>query len=87
MSEVIRPVGALTLETVSSQIGLLDAVAGCAAVTVDLAGVTETDSSAVALLLAWCRRARAQGGTLDLVAVPEGLRKLIAVYGLTDLLL
>ncbi len=87
MSDPVRLSGTLTLDTVSSQINALDATLAQGAASVDFSGVTATDSSAVALLLEWSRRARARGVSLQLHAVPDSLRSLIAVYGLTELLL
>ncbi|HEX6691022.1 MAG TPA: STAS domain-containing protein [Burkholderiales bacterium] len=54
--------------------------------TVDLAGVTDLDSSALALLLAWLRDARAAGRSLAFVNLPEGLRTIARLYGVEDLL-
>ncbi len=86
MSQVIRLAGPLTLDTASRHIGALDAVSGKEPVTVDLSQVTEADSAAVALLLAWTRKAAAQEQEIGFACVPAGLRSLIAVYGLTGLL-
>jgi phospholipid transport system transporter-binding protein len=54
--------------------------------TVDLAGVTDLDSSALALLLAWLRDARAAGRSLVFANLPEGLRTIARLYGVEDLL-
>ena len=54
--------------------------------TVDLAGVTDLDSSALALLLAWLRDARAAGRGLAFTNLPEGLRTIARLYGVEDLL-
>lgn len=86
MSKSIRPEGRLTLDTVAAQLDTLAQSLDGNSVTVDFSAVTEADSSAVALLLAWARQARERNVTLTLVAVPEGLRSLIAVYGVSDLL-
>jgi phospholipid transport system transporter-binding protein len=53
---------------------------------VDLAGVTELDSSALALLLAWLRDARAAGRSLAFANLPEGLRTIARLYGVEELL-
>ena len=87
MSESVLLDGALTLDTVTGQINALDVALAAGMVRVDFSGVTATDSSAVALLLEWCRRAKARGVVLELHAIPDSLRSLIAVYGLTELLL
>lgn len=86
MTEAIRPHGPLTMDTVTQHINALDVLTGVDLITIDLSDVTETDSSAVALLLAWCRTAQDRRQRVSLVRVPDGLRSLIAVYGLTDLL-
>ena len=52
----------------------------------DLAGVSAADSSGVALLLAWQRRARAAGHRLSFVNVPANVQKLAALYGVDGLL-
>ena len=52
----------------------------------DLGSVGAADSSAVALLLAWQRRARQSGQSLVYVNVPASLRKLASLYGVDELL-
>jgi phospholipid transport system transporter-binding protein len=54
--------------------------------TVDLAGVTELDSSALALLLAWLREAKAAGRALAFANLPESLQTIARLYGVEDLL-
>ena len=56
------------------------------AATVDLAEVSELDSSALALLLAWLREARAAGRTLAFANVPAALRTIARLYGVEALL-
>ncbi|MCS6945513.1 MAG: STAS domain-containing protein [Sutterellaceae bacterium] len=53
---------------------------------VDLSAVRSVDSSAVALLLAFYRAARAQGKTLALHGVPDALVSLARLYGVESLL-
>lgn len=57
---------------------------------VDLAKVTELDSSAVSMLLAWLRAAQQQGQQqghqLRLINLPQNLVSLIKLYDLTELL-
>ena len=55
-------------------------------VTVDLAGVTEVDSTAVSLLLEWRRQALRAGRTIRYVNLPKNLKSLAELYGVTDLL-
>jgi phospholipid transport system transporter-binding protein len=53
---------------------------------VDLARVTEVDSSAVSLLLEWSRRAARKGQRLTFHNLPANLRSLAALYGVSNLL-
>jgi phospholipid transport system transporter-binding protein len=64
---------------------------GCAALAAgetvfDLGGVQSADSSALALMLAWERRARAQGRNLKFVNVPANVDALATLYGVEGLL-
>ena len=52
----------------------------------DLSPVATCDSSAVAVVLAWQRAARARGVTLELSGLPAGLASLATVYGVAPLL-
>jgi len=64
---------------------------GCAAVAAGetecaLGGVTATDSSALALMLAWQRRAQGQGRSLKFINVPANVDALAKLYGVDGLL-
>ena len=64
---------------------------GCAALSAgetvfDLGGVRAADSSALALMLAWQRRAQAQGRVLKFINVPAGVDALAKLYGVEELL-
>jgi phospholipid transport system transporter-binding protein len=64
---------------------------GCAALAAgetvfDLSGVTAADSSALALMLAWQRRAQDQGRALKFVNVPGNVDALAKLYGVEELL-
>lgn len=52
---------------------------------VDLAAVTEVDSSALSLLLEWQREARRRNLRLTFRNLPENLKSLAALYGVADL--
>ncbi len=56
------------------------------ALTVDLAGVTEVDSTAVSLLLEWRRAAQREKRAIEYVNYPANLKSLIQLYGVTELL-
>jgi len=55
-------------------------------VTVDLAGITEVDSTAVSLLLEWRREAARNGRVIRFVNLPGNLTSLAKLYGVTDLI-
>ena len=64
---------------------------GCAAIragasAVDLKGVTELDSSLLAMLLAWLREASQAGRTLQVDNLPGGLITIAQLYGVDELL-
>ena len=78
--------GAVTLEDV-----LRWRESGLAAIdrdglTIDLAGVSEADSSALSLLLEWQRAAKARGFRIRYSGLPANLRSLAQVYGVLELL-
>jgi len=54
--------------------------------TVDLAGVTELDSSLLAMLLAWLRESAQAGRALRLDNLPGGLTTIAQLYGVDELL-
>jgi phospholipid transport system transporter-binding protein len=54
---------------------------------VDLAKVSEADSSGLAVLLEWQRIARAAGGSLCLIHAPECLKTLSDLYDLDEVLI
>ena len=54
--------------------------------TIDFAGVTAVDSSAVALLLEWRRRALARDKQLAFENLPANLLALAELYGVTELI-
>lgn len=56
------------------------------ALTVDLAGVTEVDSTAVSLLLEWRRAAQREQRAIEFVNLPANLTSLIQLYGVAELL-
>ena len=53
---------------------------------IDFAGITDVDSSAVALLLEWRRKALALKKTLEFVNLPPNLLALAGLYGVADLI-
>ena len=54
--------------------------------SVDLGEVTEMDSAALALCLAWLRDAKARGAALTFSNLPESLQTIARLYGVEKLL-
>jgi phospholipid transport system transporter-binding protein len=63
----------------------LERIAGGAR-SVNCAPLTQFDSSALAVLLAWQRAAHARGAALEIVNLPAGLASLAQAYGVDTLL-
>lgn len=78
--------GPLNLATVTPLVETGAAMIAAGSEVVDLAQATHLDSSAVALLLEWTRRARAAGRNLSIVNAPIALRSLVELYGVGPLL-
>lgn len=87
-----REAGRLRIKTpmvMANARGLLDA--GRSALqpgenVIDFSGVTEADSSAVAVMLAWLRAATLLRCTVKFAQIPAGVRSLADLYGVADLL-
>lgn len=78
--------GPLTLATVAAELGAGMAAIAEGARSIDLAGVGELDSSALALLLAWLREAKRLGHDLVFANLPRGLTTIAQLYGVAELL-
>jgi len=55
-------------------------------ITVDLAGLTEVDSAAISLLLEWRRAAQRDKRKVTYVNLPDNLKSLATLYGVSELL-
>jgi phospholipid transport system transporter-binding protein len=85
--DVIVVEGELTIETVPAMVSALSAhLRKGEAQAVDLSGVSDVDSSAVALLLEWQRQAGAVGSSMTWSSVPSSLENLAKLYGVQELL-
>lgn len=78
--------GPATLGTITSLLeeGLVQVRAGAA--LIDLAEVSELDSSLLAAVLAWIREAGMRNQTLHVANLPKGLQTLAELYGVVELL-
>jgi phospholipid transport system transporter-binding protein len=82
-SPVVKLEGALTLKTVANR---ARAPLPSGDLVFDFSEVTEVDSSALALLFAWLRQAKARGSAVELRALPDALLALARLYGVEPLL-
>jgi phospholipid transport system transporter-binding protein len=78
--------GPVTLANVTRVLQEGYAQLGSGVRVVDLAAVTELDSSLLAALLAWLRDARDRDAELSFINLPEGLTTIARLYGVSDLL-
>jgi phospholipid transport system transporter-binding protein len=78
--------GPLTLAHVAAALGEGNEAIGAGARSVDLGAVSELDSSALALLLAWLREAKRSGRDLAFTNLPQGLTTIARLYGVAELL-
>jgi phospholipid transport system transporter-binding protein len=89
-AEVLKLEGSLSFETLPKV--LADSTAYAARddlpdrLTIDFAGITGVDSSAVALLLEWRREAARRKKALLFVNLPANLLSLAELYGVTELI-
>ena len=77
--------GPLTLAHVAAALGEGNEAIRQGARAVDLAGVEELDSSALALLLAWLREAKKRNAALSFTNLPQGLTTIAELYGGSEL--
>ena len=78
--------GELTVNTVARVLEDTPPQDRAAAEVVDIAGVTEVDSAAVALAITWLREARAGGRTIPFENLPPAMAKLARLYAVADLI-
>jgi len=78
--------GPVTLDTVPELATELEGHLGQGDAVVDFGGVTDVDSSAVALVLEWRRQAERRSVSLRLANTPEALQNLAKLYGVLELL-
>jgi phospholipid transport system transporter-binding protein len=79
-------VGSVTLQNINALLAQGRAAFSAPFLSVDLAQVTEVDSTAVSLLLEWRRDAQRQNRVITFVNYPENLQSLMKLYGVSELL-
>jgi phospholipid transport system transporter-binding protein len=80
------PVGSLTMDCVANVLEASTEVPLPATGVVDLERVEAVDSAGIALLLAWKRRAAAEGKPMTFTHIPPSLASLAQLYGVGELL-
>ena len=80
------PAGPLTMDCVATVLAVSAEVPLAATGVIDLERVEAVDSAGVALLLAWKRRAAAEGKPLTFAHIPPSLASLAQLYGVEELL-
>lgn len=78
--------GALTVDTAAGVLASSRAAALPKTGFVDLGGLEGVDSAAVAVLLAWRRRAAAEGAALTFTRAPASLSALADLYGVREVI-
>lgn len=78
--------GPLTMDSAAGVLAASTELALPGAGGIDLERVDPVDSAGVAVLLAWQRRAHAEGKTLTFTAVPKSLASLAELYGVEGLI-
>lgn len=81
---IIKVQGAVSVDNVSAKTAQGAALLDGAYLIVDLAALGEVDSSIVSMLLEWLRVANQRGCQLQFVNLPESLKSLIQLYGVTE---
>jgi phospholipid transport system transporter-binding protein len=84
--ERIRVTGPMVITSAAILKTAGDNAVAAGAGVVDLSGVTDADSAAVALLLSWVRVAQERKQALTIVNPPQSIRSLSALYGVAELL-
>jgi len=82
---LLRVRGALTIASVTAVCEAGKQQFGGGDLVVDLAAVTEVDSTALSLLFEWRRAAREKNLQIAFRNLPESLKSLAELYGLTEL--
>lgn len=78
--------GPITVENVASVIEQGIALFDRSDLVIDLAQITEVDSSAISMLLEWQRKARGQNRRLCFSNIPKNMENLAQLYGISELI-
>lgn len=83
-----RVLGCLTSDTVPQYVEIASRVfeKNVPAQSIDLAGISKSDSSGVALLVEWMRQAHQINTKIHFINMPENMRAIVKVTGLLGIL-
>ena len=84
--DTARLTGPVTLAKVNAVLDEGKRTLTAPALTVDLAGVTDVDSTCVSLLLEWRREAQRAKRSIRYTNLPHNLKSLMTLYGVSELL-
>lgn len=84
--DVLRLSGRLVFGNAAAAFKAIGARLAAGVSRIDLRGLTDADSAALACLLAWRAQFAARGETLELTSTPDNLRALAQVSGVAELL-
>lgn len=84
--ERLRVVGPMVIASATELKNAGEAALASGASIVDLGQVTEADSSAVAILLAWVRVAQERKQAISILGTPDNIRSLATLYGVAEFL-
>ncbi|MBU0751937.1 MAG: STAS domain-containing protein [Gammaproteobacteria bacterium] len=76
--------GSMTLPGATALLNEGKALLAQGVTVVDLAGVTEVDSSGISVVFGWLRAARDAGKSIRITNVPANFISLAEVYGVTE---
>lgn len=81
-----EPKSSLTMDNAAPALEAGLAAIAAGQTEIDLSGLVQVDSAAVATLLAWQRAAQAKGVAIRFNHLPATLESLVHLYGVHDLL-
>lgn len=82
--DLITVGGAMTLSSATALLNEGNALIVAGRELIDLAGVTDVDSSGISVVFGWLRAARAAGKTIRISNAPKDFISLAEVYGVAD---
>lgn len=78
--------GSLTIDSIASVVTHGIGLFGRENMVIDLARVTEVDSTAVSMLLQWQREAVRRNSEVSVINIPQNLQSLMQLYGVSELM-